>query len=163
VAAGYVYVLSNPAMPGVVKIGRSVHGGASRGRSFYQTGVPEPFVLEFEIYTNSHEELEAIVHDELAKLRVNPRREFFKCLPSEAIEAVIAAYARECLDTGARLLDGYAESASIDLGFLAHKYKLHWADVFDAVDYLSEFAVRKAVEEMLAARARRNEALQNNG
>lgn len=152
---GYVYVLSNPSMPGVVKIGRSVQGGAQRGRAFYQTGVPQPFVLEFEIYSPFHVELEAGVHEDLAKLRANPKREFFKCEPAEAIEAIVARYLRECLGTGAVVVDGHAEAAAIDLGAIAHKYGLHWLDVYDAVDYLSEFAVRKAVDEMLAVRAKR--------
>lgn len=89
---GYVYVLSNPAMPGVVKVGRSIHGGSSRGRSLYQTGVPAPYVLEFEIYTKDPEWLEAQAHKSLRFNRVNPDREFFKCPPNDAIEEIIALY-----------------------------------------------------------------------
>jgi hypothetical protein len=92
VASGYVYVLSNPSMPGVVKIGRSIHGGYSRGRSLYQTGVPAPYELEFEIYTKDHEWLEAQAHQSLRFNRTNPDREFFKCAPNEAIEEIIAIY-----------------------------------------------------------------------
>jgi hypothetical protein len=91
-SAGYVYVLSNPAMPGVVKVGRSIHGGTSRGRSLYQTGVPAPYVLEFEIYTKDHEWLEAQAHKALRFNRVNPDREFFKCPPNDAIEEIISLY-----------------------------------------------------------------------
>jgi hypothetical protein len=90
--AGYVYVLSNPAMPGVVKVGRSIHGGSSRGRSLYQTGVPVPYVLEFEIYTKDHEWLEAQAHKSLRFNRVNPDREFFKCPPNDAIEEILSIY-----------------------------------------------------------------------
>jgi hypothetical protein len=91
-SSGYVYVLSNPAMPGFVKVGRSIHGGRSRGRTLYQTGVPAPYVLEFEIYTKHHEWLEAQAHKSLRFSRVNPDREFFKCPLSEAIEEIIAIY-----------------------------------------------------------------------
>jgi hypothetical protein len=91
-SSGYVYVLSNPAMPGFVKVGRSIHGGHSRGRSLYQTGVPAPYVLEFEIYAKDHEWLEAQAHKSLRFNRANPDREFFKCPPNDAIEEIIAIY-----------------------------------------------------------------------
>lgn len=91
-SAGYVYVLSNQSMPGVVKVGRSIHGGASRSRSLYQTGVATPFNLEFEIFTPDHEWLESQAHMSLRFSRVNPDREFFKCPPSDAIEEILAIY-----------------------------------------------------------------------
>jgi len=40
---GYVYILTNPSMPGLVKIGRSKNGGRKRASDLYQTGVPTPF------------------------------------------------------------------------------------------------------------------------
>lgn len=91
-SAGYVYVLSNPSMPGVVKVGRSIHGGSSRAASLYGTGVPAAFVLEFEIYTKDHEWLEFEAHKSLRFNRANPDREFFKCPPSDAIEEIVAIY-----------------------------------------------------------------------
>ena len=91
-SSGYVYVLSNQSMPGVVKVGRSIHGGASRSRSLYQTGVATPFKLEFEIFTPDHEWLESQAHMSLRFSRVNPDREFFRCPPSDAIEEILAIY-----------------------------------------------------------------------
>lgn len=96
---GYVYVLSNPSMPGLVKIGRSKVGGNSRGKQMYKgdTGVPTPFELEFECLFDDCIEAEAILHDELGHLRVNPQREFFKMDQDEAVIAVLnmAAYFRD--------------------------------------------------------------------
>jgi hypothetical protein len=92
VSSGYVYVLSNESMPGYVKVGRSIHGGATRGRALFQTGVATPFVLEFEIFTKDHEWLESKVHMNLKFSRVNPDREFFKCPPSDAIEEIVGIY-----------------------------------------------------------------------
>jgi hypothetical protein len=96
---GYVYVLSNPSMPGLVKIGRSKVGGNSRGKQMYKgdTGVPTPFELEFECLFDDCIEAEAMLHDELSHLRVNPQREFFKMDEYEAVIAVLnmAAYFRD--------------------------------------------------------------------
>ncbi len=74
---GYVYVLSNPAMPGLMKIGRSGNGGKSRASSIYQTGVPSPFKLEFEMYVSNCVETEALIHERLDSKRYNKKREFF--------------------------------------------------------------------------------------
>jgi len=88
---GYVYVLSNEAMPGLVKIGRSKHGGHSRGASMYKgdTGVPLPFQLVFECMFDNCIEAESMIHDECCDYRVNPNREFFRMDANQAIVAVL--------------------------------------------------------------------------
>ena len=75
---GYIYVLSNESMPGVFKVGRSINGGATRAKQIYQTGVPTPFQIEFEILVNEPCDTEILIHEELAEYRVSPDREFFK-------------------------------------------------------------------------------------
>lgn len=162
-ASGYVYVLSNPSMPGLVKIGRSVRGGFARGKTFYQTGVPEQFVLEFELFTPRHEAIEASVHEKLGKYRCNPRREFFQCDPSEAAEAIMSVYLSEIVGNGSAIVDEIMYSASADLLHLAYLHNLHWADVMDSVSHISEFAIRKAVDEAIARREKRRQELLNDG
>lgn len=88
---GYVYILSNPAMPGLLKIGKSVHGGKQRAGQLYQTGIPAPFHLEFEILCEYPEEAEASAHQSLGGHRVRSGREFFDAPLSDAIAAVTAA------------------------------------------------------------------------
>ena len=77
---GYVYALSNKAMPGILKIGRSKHSGVSRARSMYSgnTGVALPFKFEFECFFDDCVEAELLVHEELQDYRVNESREFFE-------------------------------------------------------------------------------------
>jgi len=95
VMKGYVYVLSNPAMPGYFKIGRSIEGGRKRASTIYQTGVPEPFIVEFEVLVSDCVEAEREAHDSLDEYRENKNREFFKCDLPEAVAAVMSAAAYE--------------------------------------------------------------------
>jgi len=88
---GYVYILSNKSMPGLLKIGKSRRGGRHRAKEIYQTGVPTPFNLEFEIYTPDCDALELYVHDRLHSKRVNDSREFFEMELSQAIANVTEA------------------------------------------------------------------------
>jgi len=93
--SGYVYVLSNPAMPGIVKIGRSKHGGVNRAKQLYssgKSGIPMQFKLEFEIYCDDCYALEHHVHEEISHLRINQDREFFKIDADDAIDVVIKVF-----------------------------------------------------------------------
>lgn len=67
-----VYVLSNEAMPGLVKIGRTSQEPAQRLRNLYTTGVPLPFKCEYACYTSHPVELAAALLKLLASLRVQP-------------------------------------------------------------------------------------------
>jgi hypothetical protein len=81
-----VYVLTNPAMPGLVKIGRTSHDDASiRIAQLYSTGVPVPFTIEFAGRVPNAEEVEKALHTAFAPNRVNPKREFFRIDPEQAI------------------------------------------------------------------------------
>lgn len=98
---GYVYILTNPSMPGLVKIGHSKHGGEARARHLRTTGVPAPFVLRFEILATNAPALEADVHAAISEYRVDPNREYFAMSPLEAIEAVLdvsMAHARKSIE-----------------------------------------------------------------
>jgi hypothetical protein len=76
---GYVYVLTNESMPGIVKIGRTTRDVSRRAEELWQSGVPTPFKVHgFVLSPNCHE-LEATVHGSLAGHRVHPGREFFRC------------------------------------------------------------------------------------
>lgn len=88
---GYIYILSNPAMPGILKIGRTMHGGRHRAGELYRSasGVPLPFHLEFEILVHDDVAAERCVHYRLDAVRVNQSREFFRCDVRDAILAVM--------------------------------------------------------------------------
>lgn len=83
---GLVYVLTNPAMPELVKIGMTSGLDAkSRIDQLYGSGVPFPFAVAFACRVDNPAEVERALHIAFAPQRVNPRREFFKIDPAQAI------------------------------------------------------------------------------
>lgn len=76
---GYVYCMSNPAMPGLLKIGYTERTLDERlQEANLSTWVPQPFLLEFAKFVKQPNAKEQIVHRILAAERVNARREFFR-------------------------------------------------------------------------------------
>ena len=81
-----VYVLTNPAMPGFVKIGKTLLEDVSqRLAQLYTTGVPFPFELAFACKVPNADEVEKALHRAFAPNRVNPKRKFFSIEPDQAI------------------------------------------------------------------------------
>ena len=81
-----VYVLTNPAMPGFVKIGMTDGSDVqTRMNSLYSTGVPFPFecAIAWEIEGRGAGEIETALHTAFGPHRVNPSREFFEMDPEQ--------------------------------------------------------------------------------
>ena len=82
---GIVYVLTNPAMPGIVKIGKTSRGMSARLNELYSTGVPLPFECAYASRVEDESKVERAFHQAFGPYRVNPRREFFDIEPEQAI------------------------------------------------------------------------------
>ncbi len=86
---GHVYVMINPAIPGVVKIGRTRDQTRARARQLYSTGVPKEFIVLWQEYVHHSDKVEQEIHERFKDLRVNPRREFFEVEPQQAIRTLM--------------------------------------------------------------------------
>lgn len=85
-ALGIVYVLTNPAMPGIVKIGKTARGSVdARLNELYSTGVPVPFECAFAGRIADESKVERAFHMAFGPYRINPKREFFEIEPEQAI------------------------------------------------------------------------------
>lgn len=94
VLSGYVYVLSNPRMPGLLKIGCTTRSVAERVEELNSaTGVPCAFVVEAYFAVTSPEEVEANIHRQLSQQRV-PGREFFEIEVKDVVRMLEAATGR---------------------------------------------------------------------
>lgn len=81
-----VYVLTNPAMPGLVKIGKTTQLEVEeRMKQLYSTGVPVPFDCAFACKVKDAGEVEKALHLAFGMTRINPNREFFKLEPERVI------------------------------------------------------------------------------
>lgn len=85
---GWVYILTNEAMPGLVKIGKTTRSVEGRAHELYQTGVPSPFVIAAKVFAPDCHQLEAEMHAVMAEYRVNLGREFFQLPVDDAIAAL---------------------------------------------------------------------------
>jgi hypothetical protein len=81
-----VYVLTNPAMPGLVKIGMTAQIEVEeRMKQLYGTGVPVPFECAFACRVKDANVVEKAFHYAFGANRLNPNREFFKIEPDRVI------------------------------------------------------------------------------
>jgi hypothetical protein len=92
---GYVYVLFNPSLKGLVKIGRTGRDPRGRAAELSGTALPTPFEVVYDAYFNDSHAVEQFVHATLtnAGFRAASNREFFEVSLRDAVKAVIAAEA----------------------------------------------------------------------
>jgi len=83
---GLIYILTNPAMPGLVKIGKTNRADVKqRMFELYSTGVPVPFECAYAAKVNDPDKVEVALHTAFGPNRINPKREFFSIEPMQAI------------------------------------------------------------------------------
>lgn len=93
--AGYVYVLENETIPGLVKIGSTERNPDDRAKELMTTGVPALFKVVYSRYVFDCKLAEELVHKALGEQRKNNDREFFAVSVAEAIEVIEAITAEE--------------------------------------------------------------------
>jgi hypothetical protein len=118
---GYIYILSNPSMPGILKIGKTERDPDERISELSNvSGVPTPFYLEYKIFVPDCHSAEKSIHEALKAMRVSDRREFFDIIVSDAIDIVksqvVTNIAKELLKYDNDLL-----SKIIDYVFMRNK------------------------------------------
>lgn len=87
--AGWLYVISSPSLPGLVKLGCTRRlNPALRVRELSSSSLPEPFKAHCFVFSDDCFELENNIHKYFDKERVNPDREFFRIEPKEAIDVL---------------------------------------------------------------------------
>jgi hypothetical protein len=106
-----IYVLTNEAMPGLVKIGRSSDDVTVRIATLNSaTGVPLPFECYFAAEVADACRLERQLHQIFSEYRVNARREFFR-VEAEKVVLAISIGPFQKIDIAAPALDAEDKSA----------------------------------------------------
>lgn len=93
----WVYMLSNPTMPGILKIGYTKLLPNERAKQLSNaTGVALPYVVEWALHCYNAEQLEGEVHRCLESARVSNQREFFQ-IPLEEAKKVVGELGEQYL------------------------------------------------------------------
>lgn len=88
-STGYLYVMTNPAIEGLVKIGLSLKDPATfRVKELSSTSLPQNFVCRYWALVEDVERKEKLIFTELSNFRPNPKREYFKISVAEAIDKI---------------------------------------------------------------------------
>lgn len=111
--SGYVYILTNESMEGLIKIGKTKRDSQSRARELQDTGVPTPFHVAFEIFCDDCDSVEKDIHEKLDQYRVRSNREFFKYSLDNAIAM---------LQGSGKTIEEYEYSAMDITAYLMKKY-----------------------------------------
>jgi len=86
--AEIVYLLTNPVMPDLVKIGRTTNLEERLRSLSTHSGVPVPFEVFYACEVADSVKVERQIHEGFGDHRVNPKREFFRINP-ERILAIL--------------------------------------------------------------------------
>ena len=109
-----VYVLTNPAMPGLVKIGSTSQGEVDlRMKQLYSTGVPVPFDCAFACRVPDAYKVEKAIHDAFGIHRINPTREFFKIEPERVISILKLLHVDDATQTVEDAIEASATKADL--------------------------------------------------
>lgn len=74
----YLYIFSNPSMPGLLKIGCTTRAPHERRLELHTTGVPTAFDIEYACEVADCCASEQAAHRALDRYRIVPNREFLK-------------------------------------------------------------------------------------
>ena len=108
-----IYVLTNPVMPDLIKIGRTINLEERLRSLSSHTGVPVPFEVYFACTVADANKVEKSVHDAFGDHRVNQRREFFRLNPERVI-SVLQLVALEDVTPAADIVNDAEEQKSLD-------------------------------------------------
>ena len=99
--AGIVYALTNPAMPDLVRIGRTKNL-PQRLKTLFTSGVPYPFVAHCAVEVEDEVKVESILHKifEKSRVRTETKRDFFEVDPETVLQAM-----RLALTSGGEMVD----------------------------------------------------------
>ena len=153
---GYVYILTNEHMPGLVKIGRTTTDPESRAAQLYQTGVPGPFAVFHSVVSPDCVELERHMHEALAEWRLSGGREFFRVPAAEAMQSLKEIHEEQVtvfldeLIPNAVPVDAEMVVEAGHIAWLAHESGLSYPSIRDAMNEIRFEELRPALERVLA-------------
>lgn len=162
---GYVYILKNQSMPGLLKIGRTARSVEQRAHELWQTGVPTPFEVVDEVFSPDCHELERELHDEFDEFRVSKSREFFAADRYAVCNSLRMNLRRQVEDLVDEFMPDHTVSErdmaveEADIHHLAMQLDAHPFEVVSSMEMLTGEELRPALERWRALVKARGEAM----
>lgn len=85
---GWVYIITNKAMPGLIKIGYTLKDPELRAQELSNTGNPHPYQVDYEVFVVNPYSIEKKIHQELSDSKEG--KEWFRCSTTEGINCIRA-------------------------------------------------------------------------
>lgn len=105
---GWVYIITNESMPGLVKVGYTDRNPEVRASELVGTGMPTRYSVAYSIQVQGPRDVERAAHRKLATVRVG--REWFRCTVAKARIVVDAVAGVGDDQSGSPLVPGHALS-----------------------------------------------------
>lgn len=109
-----IYILTNEAIPGLVKIGFTQNLEQRMRELSTASGVPLPFECHYAAEVPDHVRIENLMHQLFSEHRINPRREFFRIPPEKAVIALQIGGYRDVTPGDDVVADDEAEKAAVE-------------------------------------------------
>lgn len=109
-ADGFVYILTNESLPGLIKIGYTDRRPDDRATELNTTGVPTPFKIVFCFQHIDARGAEQAIHADMGIHRVRNDREFFRCDAVQAVTLILSRFSPSDVYDGG----SYWEQSKVD-------------------------------------------------
>jgi hypothetical protein len=110
----FVYILTNEAMPGYVKIGITERDIEKRITELDSTGVPLPFRCYYAAEVSDHKKIEKALHVAFGDRRVRSSREFFTVDPYR-VKAILEAIAIREVTPELQIVESKEDTQAVEL------------------------------------------------
>jgi hypothetical protein len=126
-----VYVFTNPAMPGYIKIGKTSKDNVEERlkKLSNPSGIPMPFECPYAAVVRNATEAEKAIHDALVAYRTNPRREFFRIPEGKVIALLKQMATSDATPQAQKILDEITTPEDKSAQAAANRSRLKFSDI----------------------------------
>ena len=111
----FIYILTNPSIPDLVKIGRTTNIKERMRSLSSHSGVPVPFECYYCCEVENSKEVENRLHVGLGdpRIKINPKREFFRISP-ERVKVLLEGYSIREINLDGDVVEDSEEQEVLD-------------------------------------------------
>jgi len=145
----YVYILTNEAMPGYIKIGLTDNPVSDRVVQLDNTSTALPFQCYYAARVEDNRKIERALHTAFGDFRVRPNREFFKMDPYK-VKVILEVLAVEDVTPKNELVATAEDAQALrSVGIKAGKFRFSSAaiPVGATLNFVKDFNLTAIVEE----------------